>query len=325
MKVAIIGVAHMHAHSYVQEFQARNIEVVGVYDRTLSLSQAFAAKYQIPLFTDLDELLALEADSVNICSENAFHKEYALKAFAQGKHVIVEKPMALSKTDAKAMVEAAKAANKMLGVAHPVRFSEPIQNLKAVVDSGKLGALKLINSSNHGKNPGGWFIDPELSGGGALIDHTVHICDLVNYLFKITPKQVYAYAGKSQPDLPVEDIGLIQLTMSDGVIMSLDTSWNRPKTYPVWGDAILELVFEKGQVTVDGFGRKLKVFNDTTNTVEEYFFEESMDARLIDGFIQAIEHDLPSPVSGEDGLYTVVITEAAFKSAMTKQIVTIEG
>ncbi|MHC5269851.1 Gfo/Idh/MocA family protein [Enterococcus sp. LJL98] len=323
MKVAIIGVAHMHAHSYVQEFQDRKIEVVGVYDRDLTLSQAFGKEYNLPVFEDLETLLAVPSDSVNICSENAFHKDYALKAFAYGKHVIVEKPMALSTADAEAMIEAGKAANRLLIVAHPVRFSEPIQNLKTVIDRGELGKLKLINSSNHGKNPGGWFIDPELSGGGALIDHTVHICDLVNYLFGIDPKAIFAYAGKSQPDLPVEDIGLIQLTMTEGVIMSLDTSWNRPETYPVWGDAILELVFEKGQMTVDGFGRKLKVFNDVTGTVEEFFFEESMDSRMIDAFIQAIEAGTTSPVSGEDGLYTVQITEAAFQSAMTKKLVTL--
>lgn len=323
MKVAIIGVAHMHAHSYVEEFQARGIEVVGVYDRNPELSQDFSEKYGIPFFAELDELLALESDSVNICSENAFHKEYAIKAFEYGKHVIVEKPMALSTADAQVMVEAGKAAGKLLGVAHPVRFAEPIQNVKKVIESGKLGALKLINSSNHGKNPGGWFIDPELSGGGALIDHTVHICDLVNYLFGIEPKEVYAYAGKSQADLPVEDIGLIQLTMSEGVIMSLDTSWNRPATYPVWGDAILELVFEKGQMTVDGFGRKLKVFDDVSGKIEEFFFEESMDSRMINAFIEAIEKNQASPVSGEDGLYTVKITEAAYQSAMAKKLMTI--
>lgn len=323
MKVAIIGVAHMHAHSYVQEFKKRGIEVVGIYDRNPELSQEFGKQYDLPVFDNLETLLALESESVNICSENAFHKEYALKAFEYGKHVIVEKPMALSTADAEAMVAAGKAANRLLVVAHPVRFSEPIQNLKTVIDSGKLGKLKLINSSNHGKNPGGWFIDPELSGGGALIDHTVHICDLVNYLFKIEPKEVFAYAGKSQPEMPVEDIGLIQLTMSEGVIMSLDTSWNRPETYPVWGDAILELVFEKGQMTVDGFGRKLKVFNDVTGTIEEFFYEESMDSRMIDAFITAIQEGLPSPVSGEDGLYTVKITEAAFKSATDKKRITI--
>lgn len=323
MKVAMIGVAHMHAHSYVQEFQARGIEVVGVYDRNEALSQAFADQYQIPVFNKLDTLLALPSDSVNICSENVFHKEYALKAFEYKKHVIVEKPMALSTSDAQEMVAAGKAAERLLIVAHPVRFSEPIQNLKRVVDSGKLGKLKLINASNHGKNPGGWFIDPTLSGGGALIDHTVHICDLVNYLFRIDPQTIFAYAGKSQPEMPVEDIGLIQLTLTDNVIMSLDTSWNRPQTYPVWGDAILELVFEKGQMTVDGFGRKLKVFDDVTNTVEEFFFEESMDSRMIDCFITAIEQGLPSPVSGEDGLYTVKITEAAFQSATDKKIMSI--
>ena len=86
---------------------------------------------------------------------------------------------------------------------------------------------------------------------------------------------------------------------------------------------ILELVFEKGQMTVDGFGRKLKVFDDVSGKIEEFFFEESMDSRMINAFIEAIEKNQASPVSGEDGLYTVKITEAAYQSAMAKKLMTI--
>ena len=77
-------------------------------------------------------------------------------------------------------------------------------------------------------------------------------------------------------------------------------------------------------MTVDGFGRKLKVFDDVSGKIEEFFFEESMDSRMINAFIEAIENNQASPVSGEDGLYTVKITEAAYQSATSKKLMTIK-
>jgi Predicted dehydrogenases and related proteins len=321
MKIGIIGVAHMHVYSYLQQFRDQQVQITGVFDHDQPRAERFAEEKKLVHFTTIVALLETDCDTVVICSENIFHKDYTLQALKAGKHVIVEKPMALNTVDAQEMIMAAQTAERLLMVAHPVRFAEPVQNLKKILDEGTLGALKLINSSNHGKNPGGWFIDPNLSGGGALIDHTVHISDLVNYLFQLHPKEVYAYAAKSQANLPVEDIGLVQIAFHEPVIMSLDTSWNRPKSYPVWGDAILELVFEKGQLTIDGFGRKVKVFNDENHSITDFYFEEDMDSLMIKAFIDAVDQGRPAPVSGVDGLYTVALTEAAYAAATTQQII----
>lgn len=323
MKVGILGVAHMHAESYFRELEKSNIEITGVYDHCEAAAREFCSIRKIPCFLTVEEVLATDCDTILVCSENVFHKELTLRACEAKKHVIVEKPMALSVTDGEAMIQAAKKNHVKLMVAHPVRFSQPVQDLKKMIAEKDYGPVLAINSSNHGKNPGGWFVDPTLSGGGALIDHTVHISDLVNYLFKITPERISAFVGKSEVDLAVEDIGLVNIQFKEKTIMSLDTSWNRPMIYPIWGDAILEVVFEKGYVIIDGFGRKMQVYSDKQQKIKDIYYEDDMDHLMIQAFIEAIENDLPAPVSGEDGLYTVLITQLAFEAAQNKQPITV--
>lgn len=323
MRAGILGIAHMHVHSYLKELVAAGVPVTGVYDRDEKAAAAFCQANQLEQKSSVAELLATDCDTVVICSENVFHKELAIEAAQAKKHIIVEKPMALSVEDAQAMIDAAAENSVKLMVAHPVRFSKPAQDLKRILTEGDFGEVRAINSSNHGKNPGGWFIDPDLSGGGALIDHTVHISDLVNYLFAIQPAEVSAFISQSDPEMPVEDIGLVHLRFENDVIMSLDTSWNRPSTYPIWGDAILEVIFDSGYLIMDGFGRKMQIYNDVKNETKEIFFEEDMDHLMMTAFIEAIDENKAAPVSGADGLYTVLITEKAFEAANLGETITI--
>ncbi|MCP0885772.1 Gfo/Idh/MocA family oxidoreductase [Ligilactobacillus sp. WILCCON 0076] len=323
MKIGILGIAHMHVNSYVDILKKQGVKIVGVYDHNEVAGNNFCQQEGLEFYPSLEELLNLDFDAVLICSENVYHKELSLKACSAKKHILVEKPMALNSKDCLEMIVAAKKENVQLMVAHPVRFSKPVRDLKKIVDKKMLGCVISINTSNHGKNPGGWFINPVLSGGGALIDHTVHILDTINYLFGLSPKYVSAFYKKSDPSLQVEDSGLVGISFSDGVILSLDTSWNRPKSYPVWGDAVLEVVFEKGYVIIDGFGRKMKFFDNQSMEISEVFYEEDMDSLMIDGFIEAIKNNTAVPVTGEDGLYTVKIAETALKSATQQRTIPI--
>ncbi|MBO1304738.1 Gfo/Idh/MocA family oxidoreductase [Enterococcus sp. 669A] len=323
MRVGILGVAHIHAASYVSELKRAEISITGVYDRNSEKAERFCFEEGLRNLENPKAVFDSGCDTVLICSENVFHKELALQAASAKKHIIVEKPMALSAKDCEEMIAAAKENQVKLMVAHPVRFSQTIQDIKPVIEAKELGELLAINSSNHGKNPGEWFIQPDLSGGGALIDHTVHILDLVNYLFGLEVKEISAFISKTDETLAVEDTGLVLLSFEGEVIMSLDTSWNRPETYPIWGDAILELVFEKGYLVVDGFGRKMNLFDDQRQIVESFYYEENMDRLMMEAFIDAIDHDLSAPVSGEDGLYTVRITEGAFEAARLEKTIKI--
>lgn len=320
MKVGIIGTAHMHIESYAKHLRALGVELFGAFDRNNSRLTAFCKKHDLQAFKDLNRLLESEIDTVLICSENAFHADYTVAAAMYGKHVIVEKPMALSILEADKMILACESAQVKLMVAHPVRFTKVMQELKEQVDRGNVGKVFAIDATNHGKNPGGWFTEADLSGGGAIIDHTIHMADIVNDLFQPEIESVFATSENWTEDTFVEDTGLLHIRFRNGLFMGLDTSWNRPKAYPVWGDASLSLITEKGYVHVDGFGKKGLRYSEASPIQFDYY-EEDMDLRMLKAFQKAIDEDLPSPVPGEAGKFTVQLVAMAYASVVQKQLI----
>lgn len=319
MKVGIIGIAHMHVESYSACFKKLDVEIVGVYDRNEERLFDFCKRNNLKSVTDIDELARADIDTVLICSENALHCEYTILAAQQGKNVIVEKPMALTVEEANKMIIACQEANVKLMIAHPVRFSKTMQTLKRQVLEKKIGTVLGINATNHGKNPGGWFVEQALSGGGAIIDHTIHMADLAYWLFQPEIESVYAMDANWTPNCQVEDNGLLHIRFKNGLFMSLDTSWNRPNNYPAWGDASLTLITDRGYLHTDGFGRKAITYTDD-QTVFSYY-DEDMDLCMIKAFKEAIDNNLPSPVSGEAGKFTVKLAQLAYESIREQNII----
>lgn len=319
MKVGLIGCAHMHAESYLRCFKELNIPVVGIYEKNLKEKNKFSDRHQLAAYDSLADLLATDCDTVLICSENKFHLEYALLASEAKKHVIVEKPMALSQIEAKEMIKSCQKNHVKLLVCHPVRYSKVMQELKQAIESDQLGNLIAINATNHGKIPGGWFVNKDLAGGGAIVDHTIHVADLVNWLFNLKIESVMAYGNTAVSEIPTEDSGLLNVTFTSGALMSLDTSWNRPKEYPVWGDASLEIITDKGRTVVDGFGRKAEFFSNQLGENSWLYYETDMNMGMIKEFVNVIEKDLPSPVDGQAGLFTIQMFELAYQSIINQK------
>src|SRR5690625_7408004 len=101
--------------------------------------------------------------------------------FRSKKHILCEKPIATNVADAKDMIQVCEDEGVKLQIAYPVRFSGPIAELKAMIDNGELGDIVAFRTTNRGQNPGGWFVDEEQSGGGAVLDHTVHMADIMSW------------------------------------------------------------------------------------------------------------------------------------------------
>ncbi|MGX7204898.1 Gfo/Idh/MocA family protein [Enterococcus pingfangensis] len=319
MKVGIIGCAHMQAKIYTNIFKQENVEVVGIFDQNSLRGNQFAKEMGIIFFKSLDRILTTSIDTVLICSENSLHYDYVLAASIHKKNIIVEKPLALTTQTALHMIAACQEAHVKLLVAHPIRFSQTILDLKNYYEAGELGTIYALNCTNRGKKPGGWFLDKELSGGGAILDHMVHLIDLSRWLFNFEIDSILARAQK-QPGSEIEEAGLINITFTNGVILSLDTSWNRPLNYPVWGDVDLEIISEKGYTFIDAIGRKVDYYAD--NEIHNYLnYEKDMDERMIQTFIATIDQDLPEAVSGADGLYTIQIATLAYLSLKQKRVI----
>lgn len=332
MRVAVLSFAHLHAATYIRLLRDREgIELVtadpeappGDPTRGRALAEGLGADYA----DTWDEVFALRPDAVIVTSENARHRHLVERAAASGAHVLCEKPLATTEADAQAMIDACARAGVRLMTAYPVRFSPAFTALRSALADGSLGGLISVHGANNGSNPARshpWFADPELSGGGALADHTVHIADLVDALLDgEQAAEVYAQAnsvldgGGPAPD--VETAGLVTIRYPGGLVAAVDASWSHPPDHPTWGGLAMTCVAEKAIVEFDAFPPLLGGFNSVTGRGRWEAGGADLDAAMLDEFLDAVRTGRrPSP-DGEAGLRTLRIVLAAYESLRTGQ------
>lgn len=229
LKVGLISFAHSHANSYYESLcKMPEVEIVGIADENRSRVEGIIAQSGLPYFADYKQLLATDADAVVICSENVHHAKLTIEAAKAKKHVLCEKPLGITADEMEAMIAACRDNGVQLMTAFPCRYLPAVADAKAAIDRGDIGDIVAIKGTNHGTNPGGWFTDRKLSGGGAVLDHTVHVMDLMNWMLGSAPQEVYAYTGTRFGDAEIDDAGLVHVKFPGGVFGVIDTSWSRP-------------------------------------------------------------------------------------------------
>lgn len=247
LKVGIIGcgfMGRMHATVYGQVDQA---ELVGVYDANETKRNEFAAANNIKSFDSLEALLA-EVDAVDICLPTYKHCEFVLKAAAARKHVLCEKPIALSIPEAEQMKAACNEAGVRFMVAHCIRFWPEYAFLKQVALTGNLGEILSLNLTRYGEFPSwganNWLADETKAGGGALDMH-IHDTDFAIYLLG-HPDEVFS-AGT------VDDKGVSHIFSTfvyRKAICHLEGGWNLPPQTPF--KMAFRAIFEQGAIIMDG-------------------------------------------------------------------------
>ena len=203
-----------------------------------------------------------------------------------------------------------------------MRFSAPLLQLKSQLDAAALGKLYCFNTTNQGRMPiheRDWFVDKTLAGGGAVMDHTVHLADVLRWFLQSEVVEVYAQANHIlHADLvDVETGGLVMLTFADGTFATIDCSWSKPFNYPTWGGLTMEIISERGLTVVDAFSQNLNVFSQTPAANNWAFWGSDADQGMVDEFVQAIEEGRETAVTGEDGYKAVEIVIAAYQSIAT--------
>ena len=319
VKIGMMSFAHLHAASYAHSIVTRpDTEMVGIADHDPARTERMAQQFGTRAFESYEALLAEPGlDAVVVCSENVRHRALVEMAASAGKHVLCEKPLATSIADGEAMIAACKRAGVQLMTAFPCRYSPIMQRMKAVLDSGDGGRILAMRGTNRGRNPGGWFIVPGESGGGATMDHTVHVTDLMRWILQDEVKEVYAEVSNGISHAGFDDVGFVSLTFQQGVFGTLDASWSRPKSFPTWGDVTLDVVTEKGTVSMDMFAQNLVLYSDKSNSVSWHNWGGNMDDGLMAAFAKAIAEGAPVPITGEDGLRAAEVAFAAYRSAET--------
>ncbi len=326
VKIGILSFAHPHAQSYAHCLAARpDCDLIGIADENADRAERQAQAYGVTAFASYAALLdAPGLEAVVICSENARHRALVEMAAQAGKHVLCEKPLATTVADAEAMIAACRNAGVQLMTAFPCRYSPAFRRLKAALDSGQAGQPLAFRGTNRGRNPGGWFTDKAASGGGATIDHTVHVTDLMRWLLRDEVREVYAEISHNIGHQEFDDVGFLSLTFANGVFGTLDASWSRPKTFPTWGDVTLEVITDRGTLALDMFAQNLVLYSDKTNRVEWRHWGDSIDDGLIGAFAASVRDHAPVPITGEDGLRALQVALAAYQSAQTQTPVTLD-
>ena len=289
----------MHTPSYVSTLRSHpSVNLIGFHDPEPAIASQFGSQFELPSF-GLDELIA-KVDGVVLSGTNVQHKPFGVAAAAAGKHVLTEKPIATTLEDADAMIAAAREAGVNLMTGFPCRFSPAWIALKEHVAGGAIGKVLAITATNRGTCPGGWFIEPEKSGGGAMMDHAVHVADLLRDLFGEEPSTVHAQIGNNVYGQAWDDTAMLSLDYPSGLFATLDSSWSRPKTFKTWGDVTMTVVGETGVLNMDMFGQEMEAYS-LTAPYGVRGFGSNLDTLMIDEFVGSCLEGRPPLVTGEHG------------------------
>lgn len=309
IRVALLG------SGYIQEFHARAVlehpsaELVAVANWREQSANALAERYAIPrVTTDWNEIVeATDVDAAVVATPNALHAPQSVALLRAGKHVIVEKPMATSVTECDEMIDASRASGAFLMVAHCWRFRDEVRAMRERVASGELG--EVVKTRGYGAHatwgPEGWFVDPALAGGGALVDMGVHAIDTARFLLgDPTPNRVCAAIGTRYGTYQVDDDGVLLITWSNGTNSVVESGWWQPHVGGLEADT--EVYGTKGYARIW----------DPEPPSEDYKHDtQPMYSAQMAEFLDAIAEGRQPRPSGEDGRVVMQVVEDAYRSA----------
>ncbi|MFC7007286.1 Gfo/Idh/MocA family protein [Halalkalicoccus salilacus] len=316
LRMGLLSTAHVHTSGFASRLESMaDVEFVGVTDDDVERGREAASRFETS-FLDPDGLLS-SVDAAVVSSTNTTHRRWVEQAAAAGVDVLCEKPLATTLEDAKAIVDVCSDAGVRLGVCMPLPFSVPAKRAKAAYEAGEIGDLRVAVGTNRAwlrdRHLTGWSADPEAAGGGAAMDHTVHVVNLVRWITGEEVVEVNAEFATMHDGLEVEDVNVLSMELSDGSVFTLDGSWDRPDDWNYWGDATLTLIGTGGELSIDVFDQTLKRTRDGEG-IDDVYWGSIPDEGLFLDFVDAVENDRPPLVTGEDGLREAAVVLAAYES-----------
>lgn len=335
IRIGLIGAGNIAQNAHIPAYLKQDdAELVAICDLKLDRAKEVAEKYNIKhVVGSIEELVAIdEVDAVSICTWNNAHAKAAIAAANAGKHVLCEKPMAMTVEEAEAMKEAAEKNNIVFMMGFTNRYRSDSMVIKDIVDSGKLGEIYYAKAGwfRRRGTPLGWFTDLSKSGGGPVIDIGVHVIDLTwHFMGKPRPISVtastynkigdYKTKGVSRWEaldtdnlvFDTEDSASGFIRFENGASMSFDVSWaiNGRDT------GIFSDVFgTKAGASLNPFaiyGEEAGYLVDSTPKVE---YQDSF-ANEIRHFLDCVKTGQQPMSSAEDGLLVQKMLNGIYESA----------
>jgi UDP-N-acetylglucosamine 3-dehydrogenase len=333
VRIAVIGCGLVARRSHLPTYLADpEAELSAVVSGRIETARTAAAEFGGPrVLPSWQEAVAdSEIDAIDICTPNALHAVIAIAAAHAGKHVLVEKPMALSLADADAMIAAAREAGVVLMVAHNLRYAPVYEAIKRTVSDGVIGELLAARGVFMHAGPDSfwgassdWFWREETAGGGSLLDLGIHMIDLLRWFIDRPVIEVSALMARLQKPTFADDNAIVIMRFAGDVLASLQTSWTA-------------LPSPESRVIIHGTRGHLEM-NASAPQPLTIRLSESGEQRVIVPdlpatssrvnpfvhFVRCILDGTPPLTSGEEARASLAVALAAYESARSGSVVRI--
>lgn len=288
-----------------------NVELVAVADVNPEAAKAMADEHGAKVYNSCEAMLADgEVEAVIVSTPPLFHPEHCNGFLNQGIHVLCEKPLAIDSASAVSMANAAKAGKAIFTMASKFRFVDDIQQARKFIEDGKFGDIILYENCFSGKvdMTERWNSDPEISGGGVLIDNGTHSLDIMRYLVGDL-SEIRVVEGSRVQSLSVEDTVHVFVRSSAGAMGCIDLSWSIHKP----SDYFISLYGSKGTLQIGWKGSRFKLNADKDWTEFGTGYDKiACFQNQLSNFANAIRFGEELVITPEDGIASVCTVEAAY-------------
>ena len=341
IKFAIVGCGRI-AVRHAQLLGGNEVDgatLVGVCDTKLEKASELGTKYGIPAFNDMHKMMTKLGDNIDaviILTESGAHAKCCLELTKYRKHIVVEKPMALTLDDADAMISACDKAGVKLFVVKQNRYNLPVRKLREAVDEGRFGKLVMgtvrvrwmRDQAYYDQDPwrGTWKMD-----GGVFTNQASHHVDLLEWMMG-EPESVFAYSITALANIETEDTGVAVIKFKNGALGIIEaTTAARPKNL----EGSISIMGEQGTVEIGGFAvNEMKEWAFTEKRLEDEevltnFKENPPDVygfghrAYLEHVVTAIRDGSPSLINGLEGRKSLSLILAIYESIETGQEVSL--
>ena len=323
MRVGLVGAGfmggvHLNAYAGIPE-----VEVVGVADPRTKAAVAGAEMVGARPYASYEDLVAAEdVEVVDVCLPTAFHRDLAIRAAREGRHVILEKPIARTMEDAQQIVEAFSGDGPRLFVGHVVRFFPEYVGIKQKIDAGDLGTIGVVRTSRRSPLLLGWndwYADWRVSGG-VLLDLVIHDFDYLRWTLGEV-ERVYA-RGMLGREYNRLDYVLVTLRFESGAIAHIEGHWGYPGPF----NYSIEVAGSDALLTANSTEpASLQLIGGAPDEVPDLVAEKSPYEKELEHFIHCIATGEEPIVQPQDACEALRIGLAATESVLTGEPVTLGG
>ena len=321
MKWGLIGASTIASQFMIDAIHECDGEIVAVQSGNVEYGKHFALEHHIPQsVSSLSELLKdLAIEAVYISSTNEKHLPQALAAIEAGKHVLCEKPIAMSLSEARQMVLAARDRGVVLATNHHLRNAGSHLKMKEIIDGGTIGniiSMRIFHAVLLPVSLQGWRISAPSAGGGVILDIVVHDADIVRFYLDEDPQEVVAIAQGETFAQGVEDSNMSVWTMPSGVMVQTHESFTHE-----FAQTGIELYGTKGAIIARNVMTQRPVgeieLRTSAGSEQIEFSTHSLYARSVRKFLEAVSGVGRPAADGIDGAKSLAVAAAVLESAAT--------